>query len=305
MTTVTLNGPTVKGGVKNVVLRDAVFHSPVARYISSTDYYVIKIGIREDTYTSWIGTLDQSKQRVDATTPISILNADRPGMRLKENQTIVIEVAGTGVPQVLRGSRINFRMAQVGGHYDGAKPLVSGGGRVGNSDIRAAVKAIERQVNGRLAEWEESVQLNVPGTHYDEPTSDTLTAGTSSEDYTDLTDLLDGNVYHVTEVAATPGYDLAVNFTGIEWFNAIVVRGYYNGGTTHACRINLYNYTNASYDTLHTMMTSMDYQHHVVTVPDDYDYLSNGSAKVQFYHSEAGNVTHDLYIDWCVLAQIG
>jgi len=156
---ITLNGPIIRKGRKNVILRDAVLHCPNSLPHSTTDYNVVKIGIREGSYTEWVGTWDQSTQSIDAAVATSILNSDRLGMRLKENQAIVIYVSETGGPATLAGSRVNFRMAEVGGHYDAAGPLVSGSGRIVDVETRSAVKAIERNINGRLSEWEESVQL--------------------------------------------------------------------------------------------------------------------------------------------------
>jgi len=142
-----------------VVLKDAVIHSPIDHTKSIANYNVVKIGVREGAYTTWIGSWDQSQQKLDAATPISVLDRDRLGMRLKENQALVVNLSVTGGPESLDGSRVNFRMAQVGGHYDAAGPLVAGATRVQNLDTRSAMQAIERQVNGRLSEWEESVQL--------------------------------------------------------------------------------------------------------------------------------------------------
>lgn len=159
MAELTLNGPVIRGGVHNVVLKDAVLHSPRDLPRDFYDYSIIKIGVREGDYTTWIGTWNQSEQKVDAAAPVSVLDTSRKGMRLKEKQAVVVEVYSEGSPEKLDGARINFRMAQVGGHYDGAGPLVSGASRVEDIEVRSAVQAIERQVNGRLSEWEEPVQL--------------------------------------------------------------------------------------------------------------------------------------------------
>ncbi len=156
-----INGPVIASGVHNVVLQDALFHSPKERRSSATDYYVIQIGIREGEFTSWVGTWSQNTQKVDGADPTSILDDGRPGMRLKANQAIVVKVTPTGTPATLSGSRINFRLARVGGRDGTAKPLVSSGVASADANTQTALATLERQVN-KVAQWEESVQLVDP-----------------------------------------------------------------------------------------------------------------------------------------------
>jgi hypothetical protein len=165
MSTVTLNGPVVARGVHNVVLRDAVFHSPVSRDASAVSYHHITVGIREGEYTSWVGSWDQSVQSIEAGEPRSVLNDGRAGMRLKAGQAIVVMVETVGSPATLSGSRLNFTLALVGGRDGPAKPLVAAGALLADSNSRTALATIERQINdGGLSEWEEAVQLVDPVT---------------------------------------------------------------------------------------------------------------------------------------------
>lgn len=162
MSEITLNGPAVKDGITNMVLQDALLHSPVVRYANSTDYHRISIGIREGAYTSWIGTWSQKTQKTAAGAPVSVLDDDRPGMRLQSGQTIVVKIEAHGTPDSLTGSRVNFRLARVGGETGSSKPLVSSGASVADRDSRTALSALERQVNAHLSEWEVGVQLEDP-----------------------------------------------------------------------------------------------------------------------------------------------
>ena len=157
MATLTLNGPTVKNGVHNMVLRDVLFHSPDARAVSVSAYHLIEIGVREGAYTEWIGEWDQSEQPAEAGTPLPILNDGRQGLRLKSEQTLVVKVTSNGSPSSLLGCRVNFRLALVGGRDGPAAPLVASG----SQDV--AIRALERQINtGGLSEWDEPVQLQDP-----------------------------------------------------------------------------------------------------------------------------------------------
>jgi hypothetical protein len=163
MATLTLTGPAIPVGTHNVVLRDAQIHSPVSRSPSQSTYHVIDVGIREGSYTTWIGAWDQSAQKLDAATPTSILNADRLGMRLKSGQEVVVRVTSVGSPTSLVGVRINFRLALVGGRDGRAKPLVAAGASVADANSRVALAALEKQINvGGLSEWDDPVALQDP-----------------------------------------------------------------------------------------------------------------------------------------------
>ena len=115
MPSLTINGPVVPADKHNVVLRQVLLHSTIEREPHATNYHVIEIGVREGAYTSWVGTWDQSSQKVDAATPTSILDDGRDGMRLKADQALVVRVSAYGTPASLEGSRLNFTMALVGG----------------------------------------------------------------------------------------------------------------------------------------------------------------------------------------------
>jgi hypothetical protein len=163
MAQLTINGPAIRTGVHNLVLRDALIHSPVERRNSTVAYHTIKVGIREGNYTTWIGTWDESTQSIKACEPKSVLDTGRVGMRLKADQACVVQITTTGTPDSLRGSRISFHVARVGGRDGQAKPLVLGGASVSDVNSRVAIRALERQINdGGLAEWEDGVQLDDP-----------------------------------------------------------------------------------------------------------------------------------------------
>jgi len=160
--TITLNGPVVRRGAHNVVLRDALLHSPTGRATSATDSHLVEIGVREGEYTTWIGAWDQETRQIDGGTPASILDSVRLGMRLREFQAIVIRVTTTGTPASLKGSRINFRLGRVGGRDGPATALVATDITPTDANTRTALAAVSRQINQSLSEWEESVQLIDP-----------------------------------------------------------------------------------------------------------------------------------------------
>jgi hypothetical protein len=129
----------------------------------------------------------------------------------------------------------------------------------------------------------------------------TLDAGTSTDGLADLQVAQDGNTYHINEVAATPGSDLKVDFVNVQKFNWVQVIGYYDGATTHAVSIQLYNWPAGTWDTwdahdgIEKAMTD-----HSVWIPCPENYIgtagNDGDVRVRFNHTMAGDATHDLYL---------
>ena len=134
------------------------------------------------------------------------------------------------------------------------------------------------------------------------PGSLTLNAGTSSDAVADVQTLLDGNTYDIAEVAATPGFDVEFTFTVDIPPNGIITRLKYVGLDTHGVGIDLYNYTTTTWDRYHSFLGNhLDYVWIHVDIPDMTDYIDNLASIVRLYHFSAGDVTHDIYIDYIAL----
>jgi hypothetical protein len=147
----------------------------------------------------------------------------------------------------------------------------------------------------------------------------TLTAGTSAETVTDLQSSHDGTFYHITEAAATPGIDMYVEFTGITAFNWVHILGSYNGSSSHAVAIQLYDWTLAGddWETWGSLQTAFEdvstadgiiLQNHSFFIPSDSKYIGTaggdaGKVRVRFYHTMGGSAAHDLYLDVVALYQ--
>ena len=183
---ITFNGPVVPLDVNNEILRDALFHSPIERLPNRTSAHLIEIGVREGAYTTWVGTWDQSQQKVKGATPTSILDEGRKGMRLRAGQAIVVKVTSIGTPASLVGSRITFTLSLVGGRDGPAKPLIAAGTLVADASTRTSLKALEKQINtGGLAEWDDAVALQDTtggGIQTSSATTQTITAGAATSD---------------------------------------------------------------------------------------------------------------------------
>jgi len=144
----------------------------------------------------------------------------------------------------------------------------------------------------------------------------TLSAGTSTDTVTDLQTLGDGNFYDITEAAATPGINLVVEFINVTAFNWVQIKAGYEGSGSHAVAIQLYNFNTTAWDTFNAcqnsavdtstvsgyILNSYDF-----FVPSDTNYIGTGGdagdVRVRFYHTMAGNASHDLHIDVVALYQ--
>jgi hypothetical protein len=144
----------------------------------------------------------------------------------------------------------------------------------------------------------------------------TLSAGTSTDTVTDLQTMADGNFYDITEAAATPGINLIVDFTSITAFNWVQIKGCYEGSASHAVAVQLYNWNTTAWDTFNAMQnsycdttTASGYilNSYDFFVPSDTNYIGTGGdagkVRVRFYHTPAGNASHDLHLDVVALYQ--
>lgn len=129
----------------------------------------------------------------------------------------------------------------------------------------------------------------------------TLDAGTSAEGVADLQKFYDGNVYHITEVAATPGIDLKVDFVNVTKFNFVNIISHYIGSSTHSVDIQLYHWESTTWHTwnAHTGIERTD-RNHSFHVHCGVNYIGTGGdagkVRVRLNHTMAGNSAHDSYI---------
>ena len=114
---------------------------------------------------------------------------------------------------------------------------------------------------------------------------------------------MDGDTYDVTEVAATPGLDLKVDFVSVTKFTHVQVVAYYTGSTaSHAISIQLYDWQRSAWDTFNSMQGDGVVMHdYSFFVPCPANYIGTGSdagdVRVRLNHTMLGDVTHDVYVD--------
>ena len=134
----------------------------------------------------------------------------------------------------------------------------------------------------------------------------------------DLRTAHDGLYIHVDEVAATPGLNFIVDFTGVTEFSLVHIIGTYDGSATHSIGIQLYYWVGTTWHTWDSMQTGQEdtttaggyiLDSHDFTVPSSAPYIGTGAdagkVRVRFYHTMGGNASHDLWLDIVELVSLG
>jgi hypothetical protein len=137
------------------------------------------------------------------------------------------------------------------------------------------------------------------------PTSIVKNAGgVAAGTYADLA-AVGGGEYAVAELAATPGFDIEIVFTGVVSFNLMRLHMWYDGSAVHNVEIRVRNYSGGgSWDVLDTINAQADYVSLEYDVNPVNHVSGGGEVKIQFYHTSAGNSSHDLHLDAVILKDI-
>lgn len=139
-----------------------------------------------------------------------------------------------------------------------------------------------------------------------DPDASILTKGTTESGNVNSADEHDISYWQLNEVAGIPGFDVKLVYDSVDrtptqiWFS-----GYYNGSASHTVELQLYNYEDAVWEVYTTIPTSTTTNWYTINIADPLEHVRNDSAQVRFYHSSNGNITHDMFIDYCVLVRAG
>lgn len=131
------------------------------------------------------------------------------------------------------------------------------------------------------------------------------TGSVDSGSYTD-THTDNGTRHVINETTGTPGFDFDYTFEGVPAGKMNVhLNGYYDGDVAHNVKIRAWDYnfsawTNLTADAQDFPDESSDQEYKFFL--SDTDFYSGGQVKIQFYHTSAGNATHDMLIDHLHLA---
>jgi len=134
------------------------------------------------------------------------------------------------------------------------------------------------------------------------PASVSLPAGTlNSGNVASLRTFNDGNYYNVQEVAAAPGFTIAVQFTGVSTFNAVLVNEDYLGNLQHIIELGIYNNVLGAWDVLAEISDQTAFNPRVWGIINPAPYILNGVVNVRINHVSTGNITHNILVDYVAL----
>ena len=141
------------------------------------------------------------------------------------------------------------------------------------------------------------------------PTMSRTAGGDAGGNDASVATIDDADSYDTDEISATPGFDIQAVFTGVTDFNQVQIHTAYDGNPAHVIRIDLdkapFNWS--SFDTILADIddSSGDFVFNAITVASAGQYINSGEVRLRFYHSSAGNATHDFFIDYCALWKTG
>lgn len=129
-------------------------------------------------------------------------------------------------------------------------------------------------------------------------TSNTVSSG----DISSLKKMYDNNNLTLVEAAATPGFNIEFNITGVSGHPRFIIsRWRYDGSATHFVTIDIYNWVTSNWDQVRVFTNSNNYYSSMTMytpINNNGDYVSNGLVRIRYYHHTSGNPAHDLHIDY-------
>lgn len=141
------------------------------------------------------------------------------------------------------------------------------------------------------------------------PTMTRTVGGDAGGDDDSVATIDDADSYDTDELAATPGSDVQAVFSGVVDFNQVQIHTAYDGNPAHIIRIDL-DKTPFNWSSFDTILADIDdnsgnFIFNAITVASAGQYINSGEVRLRFYHSSAGNATHDFFIDYCALWKTG
>jgi hypothetical protein len=139
------------------------------------------------------------------------------------------------------------------------------------------------------------------------PSSATLVAGSTASVVAAVQAMWEGTWYTIDEVAANPGFSVIFDFTGITRLPKCIVSRYkYTENSSHQVHVQLWNYTEATWNLIHSFAGTPGFLSIMKYIPDANaeNYVSGGAARVRFIHDEMGNASHVIDIDYVALVSV-
>ncbi len=132
-----------------------------------------------------------------------------------------------------------------------------------------------------------------------------ITTESGTLDWGDLDSILvpeDGLTYNVSEDAGAAPLTIAINFTGIETFDIIIGRIYYEGGQGHEIQIEIQRSDTLVWESYLEETDMTDFVNIDVPIFDPENHVfASGDVAVRFNHDQNGNPSHNFFIDYLAI----
>ena len=148
--------------------------------------------------------------------------------------------------------------------------------------------------------------MSFPGVHVVPSAINPIVGGVTGT-VEDIQKWADGNLLQIDEVAAMPGIEFEILFSGVTDIQRIALAINYDGSTSHWIEVALWNYVELANKLLWTINRdgNIDYKYADLPVEnpiDRFEFIDGaGNAKMRIYHPVNGNAAHNVFIDYAAL----
>ena len=119
----------------------------------------------------------------------------------------------------------------------------------------------------------------------------------TSGDVNSLLFVADDNSYNLSEIIATPAFDVYFNFSANNNITYLNILAFYVGNPAHVVNVDIKNKVNYSWLTLGKIVDGTDWVWYNFTI-NDTDYSADGWVSVRIQHTSSGSAGHYLFIDY-------
>lgn len=129
--------------------------------------------------------------------------------------------------------------------------------------------------------------------------------GTPTGSVADIQDEYDGTTYSVQEAAGIPGFEIIIKFVNVPFFKFVRLIAAYEGSLTHSVIMQLYDFTNAVYQTKRVIPYLPNFSltpgefvvgRYETVIENPTDYISGSNETwMRIYHPTSGNASHDIH----------
>lgn len=138
---------------------------------------------------------------------------------------------------------------------------------------------------------------------------DILDVVTGVQDSGNITSVqnIDGNTLDISEVVGDPGFNVVFNFTDFSVPpRRIEYVGRYDGSPTHSVEIKIFNHTSGFYVDINNDSEDIpsSAENMFLSFPiagNTSEFLNGGNVSLQLIHTVAGNINHDIFVDFISL----